>query len=439
MVRSPASPASPVGSGAGVLMGALSLLAPRAGAAPDGEPPGAPSLSTTRIVLQDETPLAFLLVTPSGAAARVRSSVLIDLVSDLFERHTDLSIQLVASETTEDCRGRLPCIVRAVRTDYDREALLGPDGRVLPFAVHVARLRDEGRRPVEFLFLLSSIALEDGDRLVPQWVDTHRALAIAHEAEQGLPEWDRDVEARVRAEAVRVLLESGTVRSEAEASAFLTDLVTTRLRPLLERRGHWEPFGEVVLSSSPEGAAVTLDGRIVGTTRGGEARILRIRPGRHRLELSRPDAEAPWQQDFAIGRGERVVFEPALRRRVRLGDARAVLAWTGVGVGLAGVGLGVWALAAAPGGRTTYCSEPCQDRFFALGEEDPGSAFRAPEGGGVLAAPLGYGLLVTGVAWTAGSLLLGDLEELPWLPLLGGLALGGLAYGVSAALDGGAP
>jgi hypothetical protein len=56
--------------------------------------------------------------------------------------------------------------------------------------------------------------------------------------------------------------------------------------------------------------------------------------------------------------------------------------------------------------------------------------------GGVLAAPLGFALVVSGASFGAGALI-GDEGELPLIPLIAGVVLGAGAYGLLAALNGG--
>ena len=58
-----------------------------------------------------------------------------------------------------------------------------------------------------------------------------------------------------------------------------------------------------------------------------------------------------------------------------------------------------------------------------------------PPRGGVLALPLSYSIALTGGLFSLGSLFFGGEEELPWIAWVAGIAAGGLAYGLSAALD----
>jgi hypothetical protein len=116
---------------------------------------------------------------------------------------------------------------------------------------------------------------------------------------------------------------------------------------------------------------------------------------------------------------------------------RAALFWGGVGASAAGLALGAWALASEAPDTVTYCAPPCGDRFLAVGEAPSSPPAVGASGGGALAGPLGYALVLTGATWSLGSAFLGDEEAFPWWSALGGLVLGGTAYAVSAAVDAG--
>ena len=390
----------------------------------------------TRINLRERVPLAFLLVSPSGASARVRSSALIELVSEAFERRTDFAPRVVAPERASDCKGRLGCMARVVRSDYDRERLRGPDGRSLPFAVHLERIRDRRSDIPEVLLVLSSLALGDEDRLLPTWVDTDRALEIFHEADRTRPDWEREVEAAVREQAVPVELPFGEVRDEHEARLWVEKLVESALRPELERTGHWEPYGELRIVGIPNGTALLYDERPLGAPADAVVLMTGVPSGAHTLALARGDLPV-WAREVSVSPSQLTEVEVTLDI-VEPHPLRTGLMWTGVGVGALGLGATAWALAAQPSDTITYCSGSCDDRFLVLGEDTSG--VRVGESpSGVLLAPLGASLVLTGATWWLGSLLVGDEEEVPWLAFASGLVLGGAAYGLAAALDPGSP
>ena len=393
---------------------------------------------TAEILVEERTPLAFLLVTPSGAASRARSSAVIASVSELLEDHTDFDVQLVDADRVADCGGRLACLVRAVRPDYDRSRLIEPGGRMRPFSDHQAWVQDRRVAVPTVLFVLSSIALPDGDRLIPQWIDTDAALAIDHNADRSGPDWRREVEAQVRERALSTRLPSHLASSEEDAVRFLNGLITRELRSELEARGHWEPFAEVWLVGTPNGVTVGVDGRTVGTTRSDGVRLTQIRPGAHRIELRGPRVE-PWSQRLELRAGATEIVEPDVRILKDRHEGRTALLWSGVALGAAGLAVSVFALTESDD-TVIYCSDTCGTRFRSLDESRETPRFGSQTGGGgFLTGPLGYSMLLSGGALSLGSLWIGNDDEFPWVALVGGLALGATAYGVSAALDPGPP
>jgi hypothetical protein len=114
--------------------------------------------------------------------------------------------------------------------------------------------------------------------------------------------------------------------------------------------------------------------------------------------------------------------------------------WSGIGLATAGAAITAFAIVASP--KTTeleVCAgcPPAEVRrafasFCELTSTDPACL----QGGkGVLAAPLGYSLMLSGATWTAGSLVFGEDADMTWLGLAVGLGAGVLSYGISAALD----
>ena len=78
--------------------------------------------------------------------------------------------------------------------------------------------------------------------------------------------------------------------------------------PANERRAD---AGEVVLDVQPEDASVYVDDQFRGT--GREVRRIRLRPGRHRLEIVRPGYRVH-QDEFVVEPGGRVAVEVILER-----------------------------------------------------------------------------------------------------------------------------
>ncbi|MEL6187694.1 MAG: hypothetical protein AAFU79_23990, partial [Myxococcota bacterium] len=357
-----------------------------------------PEEPSTEFSSKSRPPLPFLLLSLGGGTSRVRSSALLDLVSEGIEAHTDYAVELVTPEQVSDCRGRLPCLVQRVRPDFDRSQ---------PEPEERARA---GRPEVsDALLIISHIASGRRDRLVPQWIDTQAALEVVRAS---APDRDpSDVEAEVRGRALPVRLRSATVTSIADARTWFQQLMQKELRPHLEARGHWEPFGELWVRNAPDGGALILDGETLGTTRAGTVRVQKLRPGPHQVELA-IGTEVAWAHRFELSPQQRLEATVGALPRDASGGSTALL-WTGVALSAAGLVTTAVALASAPQDVTIYCNADCQDRPVGFGEalDRTGPGGTPPD---LLAAPLGIGMVTTGATWSVGSLLERD-RDVPWI------------------------
>lgn len=412
-----------------MVLAAFLLIGPLLSAQPE-----APPRFESEIVLRRRHRLAFLLVSPGGAEARVRTSAILDLVSNLFEAHTDFAVDVVDPERVRDCKGRLACLVQTVRTDYDPARLVGADGSPQPFSTHLAALEKSGAEVHKVLFVLSNIASGRRDRLIPTWVDTTAALETIHRL-RGARLNEGDLEAELRRTAVPVRLRGATIESADEAAKYLEGMVTRQLRGTLVGVRHWEPFGELHLFEAPNGAAVIFDGETVGTTRAGSVRLTQVTPGEHEVSLSQSGGPT-WGTRFELEVRGTTALTVGRTTNGSLGTAPAVVFWSGLGLAAAGVATVAVGAATAPGDTTVYCPDPCSDRFVAVGETFDGTRITAG-GGDVLTVPLGYSMALTGATWSLGTQTLERNADFPWLSFVTGLVLGGAAYAVSAAMDGG--
>ena len=380
--------------------------------------PTVPEEPSTELNSKRRCPLSFLLLSLGDAESQVRTSALLDLISEVLEKHTDYAVELVTPEQVADCRGRLPCLVRRVRPDFDRSQL------------RTETKPSVGSRQVsESLLILSHIASGRKDRLIPQWIDTDAALDVVRTSAP-----DRDpsaVEAEVRSRALPVHLRSATVSSVAGARAWFRELVQRQLRPHLEAHGHWEPFGELWVRNAPDGGALILDGDTLGTTRAGTVRVRKLRPGPHQVELA-IGTEIAWAYRFELGAKQRVETTVGDLPRDASAGSTALL-WSGLALSAAGLVTTAVALAAVPQDVTVFCNTDCRDRPIGFNEalERTGPGGTPPD---LLAAPLGIGMATTGATWSIGSLLERD-RDVPWISILTGLALGGAVYGISAAMS----
>lgn len=420
----------------------LALAGQAGDATPAGASPGG------EITLPPKTPLAALLVNPSGATGRARSSALIDIVDRLVTRHTDFFVRWIDDSQVVHCEGRLACITQAARPDYDRLDYELGNGTMAPFEEHLDHLRRKGLAYAPHLLVLSHVTGEDSDRLSVTLVDTDRALARVHTTDPSTPGAFQALEVSIRAEAVLAEPEWGEIDGEPAAAAFLERLFTEALRPHLEAAGHWAPHGRVELEGVRAGLGVALDGDTIGTTGAGRTTVRGVPAGRHTLRLFGPDI-TPYEAEVDVERRGVVVLRPQLEGLASPGSQafRQSLLWGGAGLVVAGAVIAGVALGRADGDVTTFCptigeGAGCAGSRFITSGYDPGASPTFDDEvnpSGVLLAPLGYSLALTGATWSLGTLLFGEDGDLPWWQLAAGLVVGGVAYGVSAAAQPSSP
>jgi hypothetical protein len=116
--------------------------------------------------------------------------------------------------------------------------------------------------------------------------------------------------------------------------------------------------------------------------------------------------------------------------------------WSGVGAAVAGASIVAIAIAKHNGDVETTCfavpGNGCKSGSqFETVHYDPSSTDVNPSG--ILLAPLGYSIFGAGATWSLGTLLLGEGDDVPWIPLAAGIAVGVVAYGLSAILNGSSP
>lgn len=218
-------------------------------------------------------------------------------------------------------------------------------------------------------------------------------------------------------------MSSGAVALDDQAALerWAIDLLEHELSRPLDRAAHWNVYGKISVQAPRPGLSISLDGAKLGPTSEGATKVADVHVGTHAIALD----ELGVSKSVAVAANStaEVTFElPKDRSTVR-----AVSLWAGVGLAATGVVIETVALASA-GGTTslTVC------RGVDCMPEAPNRFERA---GPILVAPLGYALFGTGATW-AGGALLGDEREDPWIAIIAGGAVGALAYGLSAALEG---
>lgn len=404
-------------------------------------PAHAQEVLPSKIALASDQPLAFILFNPSGEAGRVRSSEIIRIVSELVEAHTDFTVRVFDADEARGCSGRLGCIVRTVRRDYERDDYVLPNGTVRPFAEHVAKLDREKVAAPPYLIVMSNITGGDSDRMTITAVDTNVTLTLYHEALRDDPNWQRNVENEVLARAVLARPKRGTVREEFEARRLFEEYFNNDLRRRFDEAGHWEPFGQIEIDVPETGMAIDVDGVTVGATQAGLTTLTNVVAGEHTIKLTHPGYE-PFTTKVVAKRRDIVRLKPQLSA-VASGAApalRQATLWGGLGVAAIGAAITVVAIAGQNDDVMTLCfdGEDCGGSDFTTFGFD-GGATPALDGSvnppGILVAPLGYSLALTGATWSLTTLLFGEDGDYPWLQIAAGLVVGGAAYGLSAALD----
>jgi hypothetical protein len=415
-----------LGTGGPALIGLLLGLAPVAHA-------------ETTIAVDERVPAVALVMSPRGAEPGSRTTELLRAAARALESRTDLGLQS-AEQAGSDlrqidaCADRLSCWVRAIRPDFASHLATG--GR---YADHVAALDARGVRYPRVLLVVSIATRADGaDRVGAMLVDTDHALSTYAELREARTPTET-IENRVFETAV---LAPGAVVRPGDTAAlarFFDAAFDGPFRAPLEQAGHWDARGRLRLEAPP-GLLVELDGRPVGQTGAAPTVLTGLRAGDRSLGLTDPSgAYEPWSAPAAIGAGQelRVTAELSRAGSALRGVTRGTAWWGGAVLMAAGGALTVWGAAGGSDWRDVSDAEP-SPRFTTFCDLLGSAASPcATAGGQVKVAPLGYGLALAGGTWMAGAWL-DEGRDGPWLPMLIGVAAGAAAYGLSAALDGGA-
>lgn len=124
-------------------------------------------------------------------------------------------------------------------------------------------------------------------------------------------------------------------------------------------------------------------------------------------------------------------------------SVHAATIWSGVGLMIAGATIATVSWLAPD--RVAYYSicrhGPCAQQFepeFKTACDVTSSNAGCAKKGGLLVLPLGYSLIGAGATWALGSSLVGE-DDVPWMPLVLGVAVGVASYALSAALNGSNP
>ena len=420
-----------------VAVGALALVAAAGSAwasspASDGDP--------AAIKARERTPLALLTINAADTVGFTSVSESMRIISDVLEARTNFSVDVQDSRIAMSvCEGRMSCIVRLVRKDYERDRLVLPNGQVAPYSEHLEAVA--GQLYPRYLVVLSSLS-EPGRpaRLSAVLVDTDEALALWHEASRVRTGWEREVEARVNDEAVKSRPRAAAVSDAAQTTAYLEKLFTVSFRSAFERSGNWEPYGTIEIVNDVAGLEIRLDGELLGTTRSGRTRIVGVTTRRRSITLEHPNFST-YTAQVDVRRGDTVSLVAEVHpTTVNIG--RAGVLWGGAGLAAAGAALIAVAVADArssdevwcvyTGSDDSQCGNGSEFKTLASAPGDNGD----PNPPGVLTAPLGYSLIGLGGMMSLGVLLTDDEDDVPWWAVWIGVAMGALSYGLSHAFNG---
>ncbi len=367
--------------------------------------------------VQERVPLMLVVSTPTGQVAETSKSELIRITSDLIKRHTDFFPQDLDELVVEDCKGRLTCLALKSR-------------------------RSEAPDQPRYLLLVSNVSVaEQADRISLTLVDLATAVRIHRDAARR-PGWQDEVEATISEQAVLGPPLRSEVRDAQEAATFLATAFTRDLAAKLEEAGHWEPYGDIEIACEVEGAAIKLDGESVGVTGADTTVLAGTTPGTRTIEIEHP-GYLPFRTTVDVSRRQTAHVDAALGvvQTNGVGVVRQATIWGGVALGAAGIAIAIVGIT-KHGDAQTSCFAPCDtgSEFLSFGY-DPSrvGSTQQVNPSGVAIVPLGLAFAGAGLTWSLGTWLLGREDDVPWIQLLVGLAVGGATYGLSVLADGSTP
>jgi hypothetical protein len=294
------------------------------------------------------------------------------------------------------------------------------------------------------ILVLSVQPLDSGnDEISAFLIDTEDALkrARALEGDEG---WKERLENEIYEASVETQPRTIRPARKDELARYFDDLFSRELANALGAANHFEPYGQLDVVSNAAGIGIEIDGRLVGTTAIGTTRVRELRAKSRRVVLNDSMRRyAPFETRVDVHSGEIVRVEASL---IPLDDespsvVRRATLWSGVALVAGGAVLTGWAIAGAPSGRSvdacTMGGDCAADRSFDfatfcdLSTDRPGGC---AERSGVLVAPLGIAMIAAGGAFSSGSLLFENDDDL-WIAVVAGALAGGAAYAFSAIAD----
>ncbi|MCK6547773.1 carboxypeptidase-like regulatory domain-containing protein [Myxococcota bacterium] len=399
-------------------------------------------------------PVALMVITPTGKIGSSDTSNIIRIADAALAETTDLQVK---PYDDPGCRGKPTCYVESVRSDYlSRLATFRDDedpSRFKPFGEVKSVLKGLTPPAPHYLVVLSSSRQADGsDRLSTLLLDTDEALGYIHEAnernERRDAEKEEALEDRIVQYAKRASPAPLVVKKDEQVEGYIRELFQSEFRDELEKAGHWQPYGHVVVEVSEPGLEIELDGAKIGTTKPGRTVLGNVTPGDRTLRISRAGFLTA-EQRVTVRTGETATVEIAVAREPQqvARTMRTGMFWGGIATAAAGVAITALAISAASSSdRTVVCIHngsgcPGSAEFIKLGAgTDPLTDVTADpsEGKVIPLAPLGYSLIGAGATWSLSSVI-GDQDSLPIVELGLGLGLFAASLFASMALDGSNP
>ena len=357
----------------------------------------------------EHRPLSFVFVSipRNGEYPKVRAPEVLSALREVARARTSLDpVELPDASTrscvrprAEDNPVRLGCLVQVALTSAQDQA-------------HAA----------ELLLLFVATPDKKNDRLSALMID----VKIAH---QILEAYRDDPEAAELALLERaVWSESGTWTAAGARSLRhgVEGLFDQTLKGPLTARGHWQGLGRARIVVSVDRAALTIDGRPLGTLSAGANLVEALWPGARQIELRHPDF-LPSTQTLEVQAGAthelriQLIQRPSATARI----FRQTAIWTGAGLCAAGLGILIYSFVKPA--QFVLCDEGMD-----CDAAGPFKTFGSDDQRGVPVAPLGYSLLLTGGVWSLGSWLFASDQRVPWVEALVGLGAGAVAFSGSA-------
>lgn len=421
LVSVPASPYTDEGMGLVAALVLASCAGQLSGDAPDQAP----------LSFQSRASVVLVVVTPKGTAPGVGSAVLHESAGLAFESATDLQLRSmeqagVDEEALRACpsEGQLGCWVAALARVAPSEAKLAP--RLL---LVVSFYPVESDRHVLHSSLLD---LERAERTLSQLRD------------QGGEDWRERAEDIIYAEAVHAEPVRAAELGGTSLRAYFEERVRGEFASMLESGGYFGALGRMVVEGTPTGLRVSLDGRVLGTSRLGQTEITNVPVGSRVVGFGSGDEELfGATAEVEAGRTTRIVYVPPPPPRSSL---RRAAFWGGTGLAAVGVGLAVAATLQAGAAITGACvtapgteAGACPHVGLPTLGFGPGGApsveLAALNPSGPSTAALAAGLFTAGSVTALSILLFGEPHQSPWVQLGVGLATGLGAFLVVTALD----